>query len=276
MVRASSSGSLHVGSRLVCAGRGPLFWVGSVAKPSNLGDTFAKTEANMTTHIQHNTDKYADIYGNQKTVLRYPADWIIRFHNMYMRKNIPTGRVLDYGCGSGNNSKFFMEQGYEVLATEIVPEALPLVKENAGSSDHVTLIKPDTETLPFPNNHFDFIFSNQVLYYLASGDKIRAVSNEMRRCLKPGGVVFHTMIGPRNHSIPDYASPLGNNVHELKITGAHRLAGYHMVMYVAPDEDDLCGLFPGFDKLTVGYFDQSMFEMRSNFHWIYVGKKPVS
>jgi hypothetical protein len=39
------------------------------------------------------------------------------------------------------------------------------------------------------------------------------------------------------------------------------------------DEKALCELFSEFEPVSTGYFDQSMFDMASNFHWIYVGSK---
>ena len=39
------------------------------------------------------------------------------------------------------------------------------------------------------------------------------------------------------------------------------------------DEEELKDLFSEFECLSTGYFDQSMFDMTSTFHWIFVGKK---
>ena len=44
---------------------------------------------------------------------------------------------------------------------------------------------------------------------------------------------------------------------------------------VVSDEEDLCGLFDVFEPVTVGYFDQKMFDLYSTFHYIFVGKKRV-
>ena len=43
--------------------------------------------------------------------------------------------------------------------------------------------------------------------------------------------------------------------------------------YLVRDEDELKGLFSEFECLSVGYFDQKMFDLLSNFHWIFIGKK---
>lgn len=223
--------------------------------------------------LQQNKKKYDEIYTNRQVFLKYPADWIIRFHNMYMKEHIPTGKVLDYGCGSGNNSAFFLEQGYDVHGTEITEAALPLIAENVGATENFLIIDPDATTLPFEDNSFDFIFSNQVLYYLGSGRHIQAVCQELKRCLRPGGVFFTTMMGPKNYYITDYSKKIDQNIYEVKIGGDHRLSGDHEVIFVVESEEHLKSTFSDFAPLTVGYFDQRMFDLTSNFHWIFAGTK---
>ena len=144
--------------------------------------------------LQANQDNYEELYTKRQAFLRYPADWVIRFHNMYLRQNIPGGRVLDYGCGSGNNSVFFMEQGYEVHGVDVADESLALVKLNLEKGhldpsiiDRFSIIPRDNVTLPFEDEFFDVVVSNQVLYYLPSEEHIKRVCQELSRCLRPGG-----------------------------------------------------------------------------------------
>lgn len=228
----------------------------------------------MPTTDQVNLSSYNSIYGSKRTFLRYPADWVIRFHNIYMRSNIPTGRILDFGCGSGNNAKFFQDLGYEVHGTEITDAALPLIEANLGSLERIQILPQTVTRLPYPDAHFDLILSNQVLYYLASKERIRDVCCEFSRVLKPNGVVFLTMMGARNYYVRDgHAQLVQPDVYELRIDDGHRLAGFHQVFYVIRDEAHLKDVFSEFDCLTTGYFDQSMFDLKGNFHWIYCGKK---
>ncbi len=232
--------------------------------------------------LQSNRDTYQELYITQRAFLRYPADWVIRFHNMYLKDHLPTGRVLDYGCGSGNNSIFFIEKGYDTYGVDVAEAALDHIKENLKSrgldvnyAEKFQVISPDTTTLPFRDNLFDFILSNQVLYYLASEEHIRKVCKELWRCLRPGGIVFFTMLGPRNYYITYHTKQIHDKrVHEIAIEDpSHRLYGLRELIYLVRDEVELRSLFSDFDCLTTGYFDQGMFDMTSNFHWIFIGKK---
>lgn len=219
----------------------------------------------------------------EETYLRYPADWVIRFHNMYLKKNVPKGRVLDYGCGSGNNSIFFIQKGYEVYGVDIENVVLDLVEKNLRFwnvdtklvTTNFSIITPDSTSLPFADGFFDFILSNQVLCYLPSEEQIKKICKEFSRCLRPGGVVFFTMMGPKNYYITHHAKQIhGGRYFEISIDDpAHRLYGLRELIYLVRDVDELKSLFSEFECVSTGYFDQSMLDMVSNFYWIFIGKK---
>lgn len=238
-----------------------------------------RTEQNETVANQQEYEKH---YEKEEVFLRYPADWVVRFHNMYMKAQIPGGRVLDYGCGGGNNSVFFIDKGYETYGVDTAPSALSLIKKNLQSKHldvqlarRFSTISPTNPELPFENNFFDFILSNQVLYYLPTKEYIQKVCQECARVLRPGGVVFFTMMGPRNCYIAEYTKNVINKkVHEVAVNKpGHRLDGVREFIYLVDTEEELKDLFSAFHCLSTGYFDQKMLDMSSNFHWIYIGQK---
>lgn len=232
--------------------------------------------------LEANRHNYEERYAKRQVFLRYPADWIIRFHNLYLKTQIPAGRVLDYGCGSGNNSVFFLEQGYETYGVEVAEAALPLIRENLqhwhlalGLMERFSLIRPESASLPFADAFFDVIVANQVLYYLGSAQRIRDVCREFSRCLRPGGVVFVTMMGRQNYFLTHHATAIkGGPVYEVTMDPAHRLTGLRQFIYAVRDQQELTSLFDEFECLSIGHFDQGIFDMVSNFHWIFIGRKP--
>ena len=232
--------------------------------------------------LEANQKNYQELYSHGQAFLQYPADWVIRFHNMYLKQTVPTGRTLDYGCGGGNNSMFLIKKGYGTYGVDVAPASLGLIKANLQSkgfdldlAERFSLITPDSTSLPFESGFFDFVLSNQVLYYLPSEEHIRRVCAELSRCLRPGGVVFFTMMGPKNYYITRHTKRILNErVHEIRIDDPlHRLHGVLELIYLVRDENDLKDLFSEFECVSTGYFDQSMFDMESNFHWIFVGRK---
>ena len=229
-----------------------------------------------------NVGNYEDLYSKDEAFLRFPADWVIRFHNMYMKDNIPSGKILDYGCGSGNNSVFFLKNNYQVWGVDVAKNSPSLVKRNfefhninMENLKNFSVIPPDNTKLPFEDGFFDFIISNQVLYYLPSEEQIKAVVKELYRCLKPGGAVFFTMLGPKSYYIKEKTKQIHEGkIHEVVIDDPnHRLNGLHEMIYLVETEDELKNLFGDFETITTGYFDQKLFDVTSNFHWIFAGEK---
>lgn len=102
---------------------------------------------------------------------------------IYLLKVLPsdrTIRILDAGCGDGRYSEYLFSIGYRNIYAVDLFDGLSLtgVDYQCASVDN----------LPFPDCHFDFIFSNSVIFYVDPPSK---VLKEFRRALKPrGGVLF--------------------------------------------------------------------------------------
>lgn len=258
-------------------------WEGRIVKPKSCPECKSRKweGEKMNKKISTNHQTYINKYSGAKECLKYPADWIIRFHNMYLKKVLPKGKVLDFGCGSGNNSLFFIEKNYNVYGVDITNNFEQLVKSNLKRNNlslkalnNFSIISTDCTSLPFKDEFFDFILSNQVLYYLPSKEHIQKVCRDMARCLKPNGLVFFTMMGTKNDYISKYSKSIKGNIHKVLVdTIGHRLEGTEEEIYNINNEDELKDLFSEFECISTGYFNQSMLEMSSNFHWIFIGKK---
>jgi len=74
-------------------------------------------------------------------------------------------RALDMGCGSGRWDVLVAPLVRDVVAADASPEALRVAKQNVRAPN-VSFVECTPETLPFPDGHFDFIFSLGVLHHL--------------------------------------------------------------------------------------------------------------
>lgn len=77
-----------------------------------------------------------------------------------------------------------------VTAIDLSAEMLKVGRENCGSAgvgDRVTLQHVDAKGLPFADDCFDVVMSNSIVHHIP--DPIQ-VMREMRRVLKPGGLLF--------------------------------------------------------------------------------------
>jgi ubiquinone/menaquinone biosynthesis C-methylase UbiE len=105
-------------------------------------------------------------------------------------------KILVAGAGQGDEAELiFDEFGFETIGVDINIVNLTTLERQLG----VSLCKQNLENLAFVDNSFSFIYSYHVLEHVS--DHL-AVLKELRRVLKPGGVLF---IGfPNKHRLFSY------------------------------------------------------------------------
>lgn len=94
--------------------------------------------------------------------------------------------VLDAGCGTGNLCMKLKEKGATVIGLDNVKEALDIYRTKDPSA-HIVLHDLKKE-LPFKNDYFDRVVSNNVLYTIPRNDRDR-ILREFHRVMKPGGTI---------------------------------------------------------------------------------------
>lgn len=98
--------------------------------------------------------------------------------------------VLDYGCGNGDASLRYLENGAVVHGIDIAENYITHCEGSARGAGHPSdrweFRVMDAHKLEFPDNHFDLVAGNGILHHL---DTAVAMS-EIFRVLKPGGRVI--------------------------------------------------------------------------------------
>ena len=120
-------------------------------------------------------------------------------------------RILDIGCGFGNNLMPFLLKKYDCYGVEISDEICLLTQqliEERGFSCNVK--KGSNTNIPFGDNYFDLIISNNVLHYEKDEKHIHQALKEYTRVLKPYGSLFLMTTGP-NHDIYTKAKVVGDH-----------------------------------------------------------------
>lgn len=94
-------------------------------------------------------------------------------------------KVLDIGCGTGQQTIFFKEKGFDVIGIDISSGLVRVANRKIGEN---ICIVSDACKLPFPDGYFDAISSaGSTLNHIPD---YPCFFNEICRVLKPGGMVF--------------------------------------------------------------------------------------
>ena len=102
--------------------------------------------------------------------------------------------VLDAGCGSGRNLRYFLQHGFDVYASDADADAMSEVRRLAAElaprlpSDHFR-VEPLEDT-SFPANVADVVIVSAVLHFARDDAQFDAMVTGAWRVLRSGGLFF--------------------------------------------------------------------------------------
>ena len=120
------------------------------------------------------------------TLDQYVAMFAWRRHLFGFLGDVTGKRILDVCCGYSMTPVLFALAGAEVVANDVAPKTLELVRRVAelrGVADHIEFYEGPAEQLPFPDASFDLIYGGAALHHL----QLAPVGRELARVLRPGG-----------------------------------------------------------------------------------------
>ena len=92
--------------------------------------------------------------------------------------------ILDAGCGSGRDAKYFIEQGYKVTAFDASTEITALAEKELGQPVFVQRL----QEIQY-QNQFDGIWACASLLHVPAKE-LPDVFHRLARALKPNGVIY--------------------------------------------------------------------------------------
>ncbi|UIX34078.1 class I SAM-dependent methyltransferase [Streptomyces sp. GQFP] len=105
--------------------------------------------------------------------------------------------VLELGAGHGRDALYFAREGFTVQATDFSPAGLEQLRGSArdqGVAGRVSTVVHDVrEPLPLPDDSVDAVFAHMLLCMALSTKEIHTAVAEIRRVLRPGGVLVYTV-----------------------------------------------------------------------------------
>lgn len=104
-------------------------------------------------------------------------------------------RMLDAGCGEGSNTRWFADQGAEMVGVDISPKVIDLALEVERKLPRGIEYeaKPLSDLSCFAKSSFDLVVSTMVFMNVPD---IGKAFSEIFKILKPGGSLFFSILHP--------------------------------------------------------------------------------
>jgi SAM-dependent methyltransferase len=114
----------------------------------------------------------------------YPLQLCQRISKRYFQSQ--SGKLLDVGCGRGDQARAMIQIGFDVTGCDLSPQAL----KNANNEYPVEVFDFENDEFPWPDQTFDFVYCKSVIEHMHNPDVLLL---KCLRVLKPGGkAVFST------------------------------------------------------------------------------------
>ena len=110
----------------------------------------------------------------------YPEKLIHYLFNAFQMKEGIS--LLEPGCGRGEHLRLFKDLGVNAYGLDLSPESPLLAKDL-----NISVCDLEMDKLPYPDNHFDVVYSKSFLEHLRDPGKFLT---EAYRVLKPGGLLL--------------------------------------------------------------------------------------
>lgn len=162
-------------------------------------------------------------------------------------QSLPLRRVLEVGCGVGNNLWFLATAGFDCAGIDQSPTALALAGQFLGERGcAVELVQGDLSALPWPDQHFDLVVDRAAVT-CNTHERIHAILEQVQRVLRPGGIYLGYTYYGMAHPERVHGREVSYRSYDHFCSGRFAKAG--VIAFF--EADDLTRLFAGFAQVQV-------------------------
>ena len=122
----------------------------------------------------------------------------------------PSMHILDVGCGSGRNSKYLLNQGFNLIGIDVSSEKIINLQHTFGSDPFQV---GTIENLNFSDKSFQYIICNAVLHFADNTEVFYKMFSELFRVLDSNGTLFIRMTS--NIGIENSVSEIEKGVYKI-------------------------------------------------------------
>ena len=137
----------------------------------------------------------------------YPNEMMVKIfssknYSKIKVKPFLNNKILEIGSFSGNNLRYFIENGFQTYGIEINQNLVDLGLKNLKRLKiNAPTIKIGTNTrIPFKSRFFDTLVSINTIHY-NSGKEVYLALQEYKRVLKQGGVLYLETAGKKHFAV---------------------------------------------------------------------------
>lgn len=140
----------------------------------------------MAESIHESSNQTLDYYN--RNVQRFTGETLeVEFSNIqdsFLSQLLPGSLILDFGCGSGRDSRYFLQKGYQVEACDGSEEMVKAASQNAGIPVKKMLFSELDEI-----DRYDGIFACASILHVPSKE-LPDIITRMKKAVKTGGILY--------------------------------------------------------------------------------------
>ena len=147
-------------------------------------------------------EQWENIYSSGNHLNRYPWDQIVSFLYRYYPKdkNRINTKILEVGCGTGNNLWFAAREGFTVYGIDGSKAAIEYAKKRFTDENlSANLFVGDFTKLNYPDYTFDIILDRAALTH-TDFNSIKTTIDEIHRTLNKDGLFYFCPFGDSHSS----------------------------------------------------------------------------
>ncbi len=138
--------------------------------------------------------------------------------------------ATDCGCGTGSDSEYLDQQGYQVHGFDINPDSVAICRDRFGSKSLVEISESSFESFDYPKS--GVVIANSSLFF-ADPNQFASTWSNIRSSIEIGGVFAGDFMGFKDSWANNYRSPT-TSLSESEVKDL--FSGFEIVRFAERDE----------------------------------------